>query len=190
MLTLKEIHFHGKLADHFGREPIKLAVGSGAQAKAWLSDILPGFNDVMAQMGDVRLMITTGRKDKLKAVTERDYFKPLPNLCKLHLVPNAGGAGVELAVMAGWAAAGTTSALVIGTAINMVAGTVLSMAVAKLSPKPKEGTSGVDTPSRILSTPFTYQNAGLPVPMIFGTVLVDSTLINQVTTSRDIGLNE
>ena len=177
---MTRILLSGSLAQQFGREHFRLLEsGTTREAFSALQHTVDGFADFIrdsARKG-LRYAIFRNREN----VSEKEFS--LGGTTEIRIVPVIAGSknaglfqtvvGVALIV-----ASPFTGGATMGIGIAMVAGGVLQM----LSPVPKtpsqqEQATTENKPSYIFNGAFNNTQQGLPVPVVYGQMLVGSTVV-------------
>lgn len=189
--SMTTILFSGSLAQRFGRKHLRLLEsGMATEAFSALKHTIPGFEDFIrdsARRG-LRFAIFRNREN----IGEKELG--LTGTAELRIVPVIAGskngglfqtlAGVVLIVAGAFVsglsfgAAAPIGGIMIKVGIAMVVGGVIQM----LSPTPKtpdqqEQASTENKPSYLFNGAFNSTQQGLPVPIVYGQVLVGSSVV-------------
>jgi predicted phage tail protein len=188
---MTRILFSGSLAQTFGRERFRLLeTGTAAEAFSALKHTIPGFEDFIRESArrGLRFAIFRNRENvgeqelRLSGTTEIRIVPVLTGSKNGGLFQTVLGAvlivvGVVLTVMSQGAGSPVGAAL-ISTGIAMMAGGIIQM----LTPVPKaasqqEQASTENKPSYLFNGAFNSTQQGLPVPVIYGKMLVGSSVV-------------
>lgn len=184
---MTRILFSGSLAQAFGRQRFRLLeTGTTAEALSALKHTVPGFEDFIrdsARKGQ-RYAIFRNREN----VGEREFS--LSGTTEIRIVPVIAGSkngglfqtvlGIALIVVGAFVTpiSGPIGGALVSFGIAMTLGGVVQM----LSPVPKtsnqEDQAGTENkPSYLFNGAFNSTQQGLPVPVVYGTHLVGSSVI-------------
>jgi predicted phage tail protein len=191
--TMTRILFSGSLAQTFGRERYRLLeTGTTAEAFGAMKHTIPGFEDFIRESArkGIRYAIFRNREN-----VNEDRFV-LSGTTEIRIVPIVSGSkrggllqtvvGVALIVVGSFTSWAGGAALV-SVGIGMVAGGVIQM----LSPVPKspsqqEQASTENKPSYLFNGAFNSTQQGLPVTVVYGEMLVGSTVVSVGTWAEAI----
>ncbi|WP_454838192.1 tail assembly protein [Pseudomonas mohnii] len=198
--AMTRILLSGSLAKAFGREHFRLLeTGTTAEAFSALKHTIPGFEDFIrdsARQG-LRYAIFRNREN----VGEREFA--LSGTTEIRIVPVLAGskngglfqavAGVVLIVAGAFISglsfggAAPIGGLMVKVGIAMVIGGVIQM----LTPVPKapsqqEQASTENKPSYLFNGSFNSTQQGLPVPVVYGKMLVGSSVVGIGTWAEAI----
>jgi len=189
--NMTRILLSGSLAKAFGREHFKLLeTGTAREAFSALKNTVDGFGDFIrdsARRG-LRFAIFRNREN----VGEGEFT--LSGTTEIRIVPVIAGSkngglfqtiigaalivvGVVMTIMSGGTASPLAAGL-IATGIGMAAGGIVQL----LSPTPKspsqqEQATTENKPSYLFNGAFNSTQQGLPVPVIYGKMLVGSSVV-------------
>jgi len=193
---MTRILFSGSLAQAFGRERFRLLeTGTTAEAFSALKHTVPGFEDFIldsARKGQ-RYAIFRNREN----VGEREFA--LSGTTEIRIVPVIAGSkngglfqtvlGIALIVVGAFVTpiSGPIGGALVSFGIAMTLGGVVQM----LSPVPKtsnqeDQASTENKPSYLFNGAFNSTQQGLPVPVVYGEMLVGSSVIAVGTWSEAI----
>lgn len=195
--ALKEIHLHGRLSE-FGNT-FRLAVNDPAEAVRALSVQLPGFRQAVAAG---QWYVVRGSLENGTDLTEEDLRLTLGRTEEIHILPAVAGAGGKFgqiilgAVLIGaafWTGAGVPMAewgaksKAFGTiGFGLAANGVSGLLTQQINSNYAERESADQRPSFIFSKPVNTSTQGLPVPLIYGEVMVGSVVISAGMSAEDI----
>lgn len=183
----------GSLAKAFGRQHFRqLETGTTTEGFSALKHTIPGFEDFIRESArrGVRYAIFRNREN-----VGEDRFT-MSGTTEIRIVPVISGSksggllqtivGVALIVVGSFTSWAGGAALV-SVGIGMVAGGVLQM----LSPVPKaasqqEQAASENKPSYLFNGAFNSTQQGLPVPIVYGQVLVGSSVVSVGTWAEAI----
>jgi predicted phage tail protein len=181
---MRTIRLYGRLAKFLGRRKFVADVANAAEAVRFL---LANFPHLQEHMADQHYKVRVGDRE----IGEEELGEPSSNSEEITVVPVIAGAGtvgriiagvalIALSFIPGFAAwAGPTAyALIIGTGASLVLGGVAQL----LTPVPNvpSGANSDDDPRKSYSFSG-IQNVsrqGVPVPIVYGEVLVGSVVIS------------
>ena len=185
---MTRILFSGSLAQAFGRERFRLLeTGTTAEAFSALKHTVPGFEDFIldsARKGQ-RYAIFRNREN----VGEREFA--LSGTTEIRIVPVIAGSkngglfqtvlGIALIVVGAFVTpiSGPIGGALVSFGIAMTLGGVVQM----LSPVPKtsnqeDQASTENKPSYLFNGAFNSTQQGLPVPVVYGRMLVGSSVVS------------
>jgi len=185
---MTRILFSGSLAQAFGRERFRLLeTGTTAEAFSALKHTVPGFEDFIrdsARKGQ-RYAIFRNREN----VGEREFA--LSGTTEIRIVPVIAGSkngglfqtvlGIALIVVGAFVTpiSGPIGGALVSFGIAMTLGGVVQM----LSPVPKASSqqdqaSTENKPSYLFNGAFNSTQQGLPVPVVYGQMLVGSSVVS------------
>ncbi|CAN7418722.1 tail assembly protein [Pseudomonas sp. LjRoot277] len=187
----------GSLAKAFGREHFRqLETGTTNEAFSALKHTVPGFEDFIrdsARLG-LRFAIFRNREN-----INQDGFT-LSGTTEIRIVPVIAGSksggilqtvvGVVLIVASFFVPGSTPAALaassaLLGTGIALTAGGVIQMLTpVPKSPDQQEQAVTENKPSYLFNGAFNSTQQGLPVPVVYGQMLVGSSVITVGTWSE------
>lgn len=190
-IAMTRILLSGSLAKAFGRQHFRqLETGTTTEAFSALRHTLPGFEDFVRDSARSGLRFAIFRNRENVSETELT----LSGTTEIRIVPviagsKSGGvlqtvvgvvliaASVIITAVSGGTATPFTSALM-SVGIAMTIGGVVQM----LSPTPKTGSqqeqaANENKPSYLFNGAFNSTQQGLPVPVVYGTHLVGSSVI-------------
>ena len=195
--TLKTIYLYGRLKE-FG-DSFQLDVNEPAEAIRALSVQLPNFREAIASG---QWHIVRGSLDEGIDINESDLRLSLGGTCEIHILPAAEGAGGKFgqiilgAVLIGaafWAGAGAPIAewgaktkLMGQAGLGLAVNGVSSMLTRQNNSNYSERETADNRPSFMFSKPINTSTQGLPVPLIYGEVIVGSVVISAGMNAEDI----
>ncbi|WP_448647072.1 tail assembly protein [Pseudomonas mohnii] len=193
---MTRILFSGSLAQAFGRERFRLLeTGTTAEAFSALKHTVPGFEDFIrdsARKGQ-RYAIFRNREN----VGEREFA--LSGTTEIRIVPVIAGSkngglfqtvlGVALIVVGAFVT--PVSGPIGGALVSLGIGMALGGVVQMLSPTPKTSSqqdqaSTENKPSYLFNGSFNSTQQGLPVPVVYGKMLVGSSVVSVGTWAEAI----
>lgn len=191
---MNTIYLHGSLAEKFG-ESYSFAVDTMSEAVRALCYQVPGFKQ---HIEEGEWQVTRGRKNREAGVSDEEEFNLLLGSDDVHIMPagvGAGGGGGKVlmgAVMVGAAfMTGGASMAAWGFGSSMLgtmgAGMVLGGVATMLTPMPKTTAASEEknTQSFLFNGTVNVDKQGVPVPLIYGKMLVGSVVISSAITAED-----
>lgn len=183
---MRKIHLYGSL-QKYSKEPLELSVNGLPQLIGLLEVQYPG---IRQDIQDHKDWYVIKRKSNGEAVSidESTALMPFGDADEIHIAPHVEGSGVELVVAAGWAAAGTFKAFVLGTLVNIGLSLALSAIMGSFisSPKPGKALSGRTDPSFIFDRAVNVEEEGWPVPLVYGQFKTGSVVISAGVATEDL----
>lgn len=182
---MRSIRLYGPLAKFLGRRQFKAEVANAAEAVRFL---LANFPQLQEHMADQHYKVQVGQRE----VGEDELHEPSSQCEDIKLIPVIAGAGAAGRIIAGVAlltasfaipgfaawAGPTAYSLIVGVGASLVLGGVAQL----LTPVPtmSTGSDSQDDPRKSYSFSG-IQNVsrqGVPVPIVYGEVLVGSVVIS------------
>jgi predicted phage tail protein len=178
---LTQVTLYGPLAKEFGRD-WNLAVSSPREAIRLIEANKPGFlNWIRGNLDKYdRYKVIVDYEDGRKEHLDEDTFPLQRQMKRIRIVPIVMGAGGVGKIILGvlLVAAGVISGnpMLVGSGILSMAGGIIEL----ISPRPKKTDQSVreDGTSYFFDGPVNTTQQGVPVPLIYGRVLVGSHAIS------------
>lgn len=183
---LRTIHLYGTLAKETGVDEITFDADNVALVLSGLNHKIPEFRKAASKHRFLNV-IGTSDDSVVEAVNTSDIHYPLGDSTDIHVLPTLDGADPGTAVVAALALSGAT-AVIVSVAVDLALALTVSLIAEAIAPKPSLS-KGVNDRSFIFSGPVNSVNQGGPVPIIYGTALVGSTVIasNYLTVEVPVG---
>jgi predicted phage tail protein len=182
----RQVKLYGTLAIDAGVDSLTLDVNHPQMLFRALQHVIPNFRKIAAQYGELVILCTKNQGKETEVVKSHDPRFPFKDSDTIHVMPQAEG-DISYAVAALVAAGLSTAAAYAVVIVGVVA---LMYGVSKLaqSMAPKPTTQQSDS-SFIFSGPINSTSQGGPVPIVYGTCLVGSTIIasNYLTIDVAVG---
>jgi len=198
--TMTTILLSGSLAKEFGRKHVRhLESGTTQEAFSALKHTIEGFEDFVASTSrsGTRFAIFRNREN-----VGTDHFT-LGGTREIRIVPVISGSksggllqtvlGAALIVVGvvvtgmSFGSAAPVGAALIGVGIGMVAGGILQMLTpAPKTPNQQEQATTENKPSYLFNGAFNSTQQGLPVPIVYGQMLVGSSVVGVGTWAEAI----
>jgi predicted phage tail protein len=188
---LRNIKLYGSLAIDTGVDSLPMDVNHSAMLFSGLKSTVPGFRKATQHFKEIVVVGTRQNAEQMEVVQTTNLLEPFGDCDTIHVMPSTEG-DISWAVAAAYAAIAAEVGSVAAVAIIAVAAVGLMYGLMKLAqalaPKPSTG-SGQSDNSFIFSGPHNTANQGGPVPIIYGTALVGSTIIasNYITVDVPVG---
>lgn len=199
-MPLREIRLYGELGRRFGRV-FRLAVQSPAEAIRALCAVLPGFRSAfVGQDGLAEYFVFVGKGQQRSRIAEASKDDLVGADAPIRFVPVVAGAkrqglgqtimgavlvvaGVALAILSEGAAIAPADAM-IKTGAAMIIGGVVTMLSPQRSTVPKQTEN--DPSYGMDAGAVNSSDAGPPVPLCYGRMIVGSVRISGGLTTDDI----
>jgi len=187
------IHLHGELAKFGG--PFFLDVRDAAEAIRAVDSQVPGLREVMAG-GSWHVIV--GPLDRGVDLGEESLSTVLDPSGEIHILPAVGGAGngvgqviagIALIAVAWWNPLGWTAGMTMavgGMGVGITTGGIVQMATKVPSSDYGSREAADKRPSFLFDGPTNTSTQGLPVPVIYGRVLVGSVVISAGISSEEV----
>lgn len=203
---MRDIYLHGSLGRTYGRR-FRLSIDTPLEAIQALSALRKGFANTIRK---ARWRVIVG-SPRLRNIIDRDSVAMNLGHQPLHIVPGTNARGEDLGktilgvvligaalIFSGGTAAGLAAPL-FGSFAGLTYGTVLTLGIATflggisrmISTPPKadaatDQAAPADRPSFLFNGVVNNSQEGGPVPLVFGTFLTGSVVVNAGITTEDI----
>lgn len=178
---LRTFHFHEELAKLVGHETLQFDADTPLLLLSALKNQIPAIAD-RANTLKVGFLVKDG--DQFVSPTIDQFSASFGDSTEIWVVTEIEGSGIEWAAVAAFLSSyGITSTILITiayVAVNVAIGIAIGAVVAALAPTP----GSVDSQRTAKADSFIWQGVentveqGRPVPLVFGTFLVGSTVVS------------
>lgn len=177
-MSLRNIYFHGSLADQFGSEPFQLDVDTPVMMFRGLLSQFDGFREAFMKQN---LFVVKKTKTNIESVSEEMLPMGFGDAMEIHLVPETVGsiAAIPLIAAAGQAAilGATLTQVLLAVGFAVVVGFVMK-ALA-----PSIDTSGgqerpEERPSFLYNGSVNITEQGYPIPLVYGIHMTGSIVVS------------
>lgn len=170
----RQVKLYGTLAIDAGVDTLTLDVNHPQMLFRALQHCIPDFRKIAAEYGELVILCTKSNGGKTEVVQSRDIKFPFEGSDTIHVMPQAEGDisyAVAALVAAGLSTAAAYAVVIVGVIALMYG---VSKLAQSLAPKP---TTQQSDSSFIFSGPVNSTSQGGPIPIVYGTCLVGSTII-------------
>lgn len=179
---IRQVHFHGPLADAFGSEPIPIRAQNFEMLLRGLRSRFPDLKKKLLEFEQLAIIKQNG--DDYKGVSMDGLDWNFGNYPDIHLSVSRQGSGFEFLGYVGWAAVAAMVAVNIAVTLVM---SVVTKAMAD-TPKTNEGQATTKTESNLFNGAVNNLQQGHPVPLVYGTFKVGSTTISSEVSVEKQGI--
>lgn len=175
---LRTIHLHGPAAEFANLNTIELDVDTPVSLFLGLQSQIKGFRQFLSEH-KVATLLLDENKNVTDTITNENFVLSLGRAKEIHLVPETEGAGLEAALIAAGINA-TIASVITYIAVNVLLPMALGAIAAALagSPKQEGGARDGERPSFLYNGAVNVMEQGYPVPLVYGTHTVGSTVIS------------
>jgi predicted phage tail protein len=196
----RKLYVHGRLAERFGKEPLCMRVESLPQVLDAWEFAHPEFRKEFLKTGEVAFLLKTGKT--VEVVNKQLLTMQFGNAEEVHIVPKLHVAdpvtigamlvsslgGIEFAAAVG--ATGVMIANYVAAGLVYLAFSAVGGAIIQaLTPKPSDSATKKQNQSNLLSNAPNYVEEGGVVPVVFGTMLANATLIDFGTAAEELPIS-
>jgi predicted phage tail protein len=182
----RTVKLYGSLAIDAGVDELTLDVNNSKMLFRALEHRIPNFRKITREYPELIVIGTKlGETDQPEIVPTHDLSKPFLDADTIHILPNIEGDisyAVAALVAAGLSTAAAYAVVIVGVVALMYGVSKLAQSLA-----PKPTTQPADS-SFIFSGPTNSTSQGGPVPIVYGTCLVGSTIIASNYMAIDVAV--
>lgn len=187
---IRNVFFHGALAEKFGSAAIPLDVDTPAMLFRGLFALIPGFRETTIKYPN--LYIVKKNKDEVEPVSEKNVELTFGDYKEIHLAPETAGAGAEVAIaaIAEYFVVSNIVATVIYIAATVAISMVIGSIVAALGPSPdtaKGQERPEERPSFLYNGAVNITDQGYPIPIVYGIHTTGSVVISSGVEVVELG---